>query len=369
MKLSKVMALENILGVAAVQAEIDPEGARQEVSYAVSAYRRLQLGTAEDEGISLGQAVLEMPLLDASFVQKLVLSLEALGEGGLAIKVQVEYLRQKEEQARIEAERQELLRQQREEEEAQRRLEAEHNALVVDLGNGVNLELVSIQAGRFTMGDDNGADNEKPAHRVNISPFLMGKYPVTQKQWEAVSKLPKVSIDLQAKPSHFKGDDHPVESISWHEAAEFCARLAKKTNRDFRLPSEAEWEYACRAGSTTSYSFGNSDSQLENYAWYRNNSNSQTHPVGKKKPNVWGFYDMHGNVWEWCADAWHSDYNSAPSNGKEWLNGDGSYRLLRGGSWGDDARLCRSACRRWYHPNLRSPFGFRLACSLPSPRT
>jgi formylglycine-generating enzyme required for sulfatase activity len=221
------------------------------------------------------------------------------------------------------------------------------------------------------MGDNNGYADEKPVHEVNVSAFLMGKYPVTQKQWEAVSKLPQASIGLQTRPSHFYGDNRPVEQISWHEAVEFCKRLEKKTNRQFRLPSEVEWEYTCRAGSTTSYCFGSNDSQLGNYAWLSTNSGSETHPVGQKSPNNWGLYDMHGNVWEWCADHWHSDYQGAPSDSKAWLSSDNSSsRLLRGGSWNDSSGSCRSANRGNNYPDYRfSNYGFRLACSIAPPRT
>ena len=234
----------------------------------------------------------------------------------------------------------------------------------IDLGNGVTLELVQIQSGSFTMG---GTDNkfEKPTHNVNVSAFQIGKYPVTQAQWRQVANMTEVEIKLTAEPSNFKGDNRPVEKISWYEAKEFCERLKKYTGgREFRLPSEAEWEYASRAGSKTAYCFGDSDSQLGEYAWYRENSNRETHPVGKKLPNAWGLYDMHGNVREWCADRWHSDYTGAPNNGTIWLsNNESSARLTRGGSWDVNTGLCRCAFRFLSDPDDRvSLLGFRVVC-------
>jgi len=167
--------------------------------------------------------------------------------------------------------------------------------------------------------------NEGPQHEVTISkPFYIGVTEVTQAQYEAV---------MGTNPSRFKGPTNPVESIPWNEAVEFCRRLSEKTRKAVRLPSEAEWEYACRAGTKTRFSFGDSDSVLGDYAWYGSNSGGMTHPVGQKKPNPWGLYDMHGNIWEWCAD-WDGPYSSGSSTDPQGA-GSGGFRVVRGGSWGN----------------------------------
>jgi formylglycine-generating enzyme required for sulfatase activity len=210
-------------------------------------------------------------------------------------------------------------------------------ALTLDCGNGIKLELVKIPAGSFMMGSNDGDDDEKPIHRVNVPEFLMGKYQVTKAQYEAV---------MGKNPSHFKGKQNPVEQLSWEDAQEFCKKLSQKTGRKVKLPSEAQWEYACRAGNTGKYCFGDNVDQLGKYAWYDGNSNSKTHPVGEKLANAWGLHDMHGNVWEWCEDVWHDSYNGAPSDGSAWISGgDQSRRALRGGSWIDLGIDCRSADR------------------------
>ncbi|MEA3324727.1 MAG: formylglycine-generating enzyme family protein [Euryarchaeota archaeon] len=224
------------------------------------------------------------------------------------------------------------------------------------------MKFTLIPAGEFMMGSEDGFDDEKPVHKVRIGkPFYLGTYPVTQAEWKAV---------MGNNPSHFKGDDLPVESVSWDDVQEFIKKLNEKEGTDkYRLPSEAEWEYACRAGTNTRYSFGDSESKLGDYAWYDYNSGSKTHPVGKKKPNPGGLYDMHGNVWEWVQDRWHSNYDGAPTDGSAWESGDGAHRVLRGGSWGGNARYCRSADRRHDDPGYRNSndpgyrrdyLGFRL---------
>ena len=233
--------------------------------------------------------------------------------------------------------------------------------------NSIDMEFVLIPAGEFDMGspsDEAGRDDEGPVHSVTISnEFYMGKYEVTQKEWQVV---------MGVNPSYFKGDNLPVESVTWYDVQEFIKKLNEKeeTNK-YRLPSEAEWEYTARAGTTTSYSFGDGESKLGDYAWYNDNSGDKTHPVGKKKPNPWGMYDMHGNVWEWVQDTWHAEwvqdkwhgnYNSAPTDGSAW-EGDGfSTRVARGGSWGGSARCCRSADRNTFGPNSDryDSLGFRL---------
>jgi formylglycine-generating enzyme required for sulfatase activity len=201
--------------------------------------------------------------------------------------------------------------------------------------NGVPLEMIYVPGGSFKMGspEGEGYDNERPQHDVTVPGFYIGKYQVTQAQWEAV---------MGKNPSHFKGDPAlPVESVSWNDAKEFCEKLAQMTSKAYRLPSEAEWEYACRAGTT-----GDHAGDLDAMAWYDKISGNKTHPVGQKQPNAFGLYDMHGNVWEWCEDVWHDSYKDAPSDGSAWLSGgDSSRRMLRGGSFITLARYCRSAFR------------------------
>jgi formylglycine-generating enzyme required for sulfatase activity len=219
--------------------------------------------------------------------------------------------------------------------------------LDLDCGSGVTMRLKLIPAGPFTMGSptsESGRGNDETQHSVTISqPFYMGVYEVTQAQWQAV---------MGSNPSHFTGDlNRPVEQVSWNDCQAFCQKVSAKTGKTVRLPTEAEWEYACRAGSTGRYSFGDSDSALGNYAWYYDNSGNTTHPVGQKQPNAWGLYDMHGNVWEWCQD-WYGPYSSGsvtdPSG-----PGSGEYRVLRGGSWYYIPPFCRAAVRRRLTPDNR----------------
>lgn len=224
------------------------------------------------------------------------------------------------------------------------------------------MEFVLIPAGEFMMGSPSGengrSNDESPIHKVIIEySFYMGKYPVTQKQWEKV---------MGNNPSKFKGEDRPVESVSCEDVHEFVKKLNEKEGANkYRLPSEAEWEYACRAGKQTRYSFGDDEPKLGDYAWYSNNSEAKTHPVGKKKPNSWELYDMQGNVWEWVQDKWHGNYEGAPSDDSVWENEVGSDRIGRGGSWHNDAGLCRSAYRgRLYPESCGSNLGFRLLRKL-----
>jgi formylglycine-generating enzyme required for sulfatase activity len=248
-----------------------------------------------------------------------------------------------------------------------------------DLGNGVTIEMVAIPGGTFMMGSPENepkrSSDESPQHKVTIQPFFMGKYAITQKQWAAVATFPKVKIDLQSDPSRFKGGNLPVETISWNEANEFCARLSQhcqkhSPKRNYRLPSEAEWEYACRAGTTTPFHFGDTiTTELANYngnytygsaptGEYRR----KTTEVGTFPPNAFGLCDMHGNVWEWCEDDWHNNYNSVPSNGTAWRLGDNNpMKLLRGGSWDFNPVDCRSTNRNFAsRDNHSSNYSFRL---------
>jgi formylglycine-generating enzyme required for sulfatase activity len=219
--------------------------------------------------------------------------------------------------------------------------------------NSIDMKFALIPAGEFIMGS-NEYDSEKPEHEVTISkPFYLGVYPVTQQEWNTVMKK---------NPSRFKGEHLPIESVSWNDVQEFIKQLNQKEGSNkYRLPSEAEWEYAARAGTNTRYSYGDDESKLGDYAWYDENSDSKTHPVGQKKPNPWGLYDMHGNVWEWVQDKWHDNYNGAPTDGSSWEGGDGSDRVVRGGAWYAGAGSCRSANRVSLDPGGRSSYlGFRL---------
>lgn len=248
-----------------------------------------------------------------------------------------------------------------------------------ELGNGVFLEMVSIPGGTFLMGSPSTEAgrfrHESPQNPVTVKPFYMGKFPVTQAQWKAVAALPQVSRALDCDPSYFKGDNLPVEQVSSIEAVEFCERLSKKTGRTYRLPSEAEWEYACRAGTTTPFHFG--ETITSDLANYNGNCTYASEPQGKcrKKTtpvdrfqvaNAFGLYDMHGNVWEWCADPWHDNYQGAPSDGRVRLINSDTHLWLRGGSWYANPANCRSACRSLSGPGGRhhnSSIGFRLVCT------
>jgi formylglycine-generating enzyme required for sulfatase activity len=240
------------------------------------------------------------------------------------------------------------------------RRKREARSFVQELGGGVALEMVAIPEGTFMMGsqasESHRVSREVPEHRVTVQPFYMGRFEVTQAQWRAVALLPKVDRDLNPAPSHFKGDNLPVEQVSWEDAVEFCKRLSRKTGLNYRLPSEAEWEYACRAGTTTAFAFGDTIStDLANYngtvapsggaanGTYR----GKTVPVGSLGvANGFGLSDMHGNVWEWCLDTWHWNYVGAPADGSAWVNGgDQSQRIMRGGSYFQAGDPSRSAFR------------------------
>ena len=298
------------------------------------------------------------------------------------------------------------------------------NCFTETLPNNVDLDMVSIPGGTFTMGspknEKDSRNNERPQHNVTVPPFFIGKYPITQGQWQAIASRTdlKVKIDLDEDPSYFKEPyqkdqetierwQRPVENVNWYEAVEFCQRLSKLTRRDYRLPSEAQWEYACRAmtepldlakgESYQPFYFGETlTDKLANYNASRTYADepkgegrNETTPVGQFPPNAFGLYDMHGNVWEWCMDDWHDNYDGAPTDGSAWLDSNqeenaenslestekadsaGSlqdennpYSVMRGGSWGNDPLNCRSAIRngnfrRDYHNNN---CGFRVVC-------
>ena len=222
-------------------------------------------------------------------------------------------------------------------------------------------ELVVIPAGRFMMGSNEDTD-EKPIHPVNIKQFAIGKTEVTQAQWQAA---------MGSNPSRYAncGPACPVEQVSWDDVQQFIKKLNAKTGRIYRLPSEAEWEYAARAGSQSQYSFGDSESQLGQHAWYRENSGNSTKPVAGKKANVFGLHDMHGNVSEWVEACWHDNYSGAPTDGSAWTTScTDNHRVLRGGSWNGIPTFLRSANRVRYSPDIRdSVTGFRLARTLVTP--
>jgi len=211
----------------------------------------------------------------------------------------------------------------------------------VEITNSIGMKLALIPAGEFAMGspesDDHATESEKPQHKVRITkPFYLGVHEVTQAEYEKVTG---------ENPSRFIGASNPVEHVSWHDATEFCKRLSAEEGKTYRLPTEAEWEYACRAGTTKQYSFGDAWTSLGEYAWYANNSDTKTHLVGEKKPNAWGLYDMHGNVYEWCQDRFGEDYYAGSPTDDPPGPERGAYRVVRGGCWGGVAWFCRAAGR------------------------
>ena len=237
---------------------------------------------------------------------------------------------------------------------------------------GFGPEMVTVPPGQFIMGSNDAWYNEKPVHTVSIKSFTMGKYNVTFKEYDEFCDATGRS---KPKDEGWGRGNRPVINVNWNDAKAYCQWLSDQTGKEYRLPSEAEWEYACRAGSTGKYcfgDFGDDENQLENYAWYLDNSGKKTHPVGEKKPNQFGLYDMHGNVWEWCEDSLHKNYNGAPTDGSIWSNDSDSelrvfeQRVLRGGSRINSSFGLRSAARDWCNLNTRdSDIGFRLV--TPSP--
>jgi len=226
--------------------------------------------------------------------------------------------------------------------------------LELDCGSGVTIKLALVPKGDFLMGSGEYGD-EKPPDRVKITrPFYIGVYPVTQAQYRAVTGN---------APSKFKGDSNPVQNVSWYEAEAFCGALSARAGRSVRLPTESEWEYACRAGTTTRYSFGDDEAMLGRYAWFRDNSDGKTHPVGQKQPNAWGLYDMHGNVWEWCSDWVYPGYEEACLQGPAYCG----CCVVRGGCWSNDWCECNSTRRPLGVPESGGDgSGFRVVVDLPN---
>ena len=247
-----------------------------------------------------------------------------------------------------------------------------------ELGEGVALTMVKIPAGSFLMGspedEPERSEAEGPQHEVTLGAFFMAQTPITQAQWRAVAGWQKLERDLNPDPANFKGANRPVEMVSWFDALEFCRRLSQRTGQRYGLPSEAQWEYACRAGSTTPFHFGATlTPDLANYNGnhvYGNGPKGtyreQTVEVASFAANGWGLHDMHGNVWEWCADHWHGSYKGAPTDGSAWFNPkaeEHESRLLRGGSWLNHPGYCRSACRPHHQPGgVNHYVGLRVVC-------
>ena len=243
-------------------------------------------------------------------------------------------------------------------------VEGAKSGLTLDLGGSVQMEFMLIRPGTFVMGDPEGFDDEKPVHKVTItSPFYIGKYEVTQEQWQAV---------MGNNPSYFKGPKNPVEMVTWNDCQTFMKKLNGKSTEErvqFALPTEAQWEYACRAGTTTRYSFGNDKTRLNDYAWHPGNSERRTHPAGQKKSNAWGLHDMHGNVWEWCSDWYdHLYYAKSPPRDPKGPSS-GEHHVLRGGSFARVVILpddLRRACRAAPPVDRYVMLGFRPAASVDS---
>ncbi|MDJ0900875.1 MAG: formylglycine-generating enzyme family protein [Xenococcus sp. MO_188.B8] len=259
------------------------------------------------------------------------------------------------------------------------------------LNDQVSMEMMLIPGGEFLMGapedELDSGDSKRPQHKVSVPTFFMGKYPVTQAQWRAVVAMPQVNRELKPDLSCFKGDKRPVERIKWHDAVEFCKRLSQHSGRKYRLPSEAEWEYACRAGTTTPFHFGETittdlanyrgtdNEEYEEYNWSgsygegpKGEYRKETTPVDKFGiANDFGLCDMHGNVWEWCEDDWHKNYQNAPSDGSAWVSGgDSDLHVIRGGSWNSYPNNCCSAARNGYNPEFGNyNNGFRVVCMVP----
>ncbi len=267
-----------------------------------------------------------------------------------------------------------------------------------ELGEGATLSMVFVPEGEFMMGapatELESLDSERPQHLVRVPQFFMANTPITQAQWKAVAALPQEERELNPEPSRFTGENLPVERVSWYDAVEFCQRLSKATKREYRLPSEAEWEYACRAGTETPFHFGETiTTELANYRGTdyeqyklsgsygrgpKGEYREQTTAVGNFPANAFGLYDLHGNVWEWCLDDWHKNYEGAPVDGSAWLEQYDSKtkslssdlsKVLRGGSWDYYPRYCRSAYRDRDVPAIviNNDIGFRVVCV--SPRT
>ncbi len=236
-------------------------------------------------------------------------------------------------------------------------------AKMVRIQNSLSFDMIKIEAGSFQMGS-NDYDDEKPIHKVTIkNAFELGKYAVTVGEYlHFVKATKKEKLDKWTKEK----ENHPVTDVSWNDAVEFCQWLNEQQKEYvYRLPTEAEWEYACRAGTTTKWSFGDDEKELDKYAWYYENSDKKMQPVGTKKANQWGLYDMHGNVYEWCEDDYVDSYENTPNDGTANIDKNTEGKVLRGGSWSDLADIARSAFRDRSNPTNRdNDVGFRLLRTL-----
>ena len=349
----------------AVAAEIEHQGGLNKIARTNLKPLRELLQISEAEARTIEQEALRQWQIGIQQAEK-----ERQQAEEKAKKLEEERLRQKaEEEARKESEKNTLktfsfvVVELDENQKEKSRKTAEAQFYAENLAPGIDIEMVSIPGGSFQMGspEGEGDSKEKPQHLVNVPAFYCGKYPVTQAQWKVVAGFPRVNRDLENAPSAFSGKNHPVEQISWFEAMEFCERLSGHTGKIYRLPSEAEWEYACRAGTKTPYHFGQTISpQFANYG----RSKKQTTPVGSYQvANAFGLYDMHGNVREWCLDNWHESYEDVPTDGSAWIKNENDNHILRGGSWYLNPKYCRSAFRYCYDPVFRNHFiGFRLIC-------
>lgn len=259
---------------------------------------------------------------------------------------------------------------------------------IESIDTNITLDLISIPSGQFIMGCPQGEiginSTQLPQHSVTLSSFSISKTPITQAQWAAVAQLPKIKDYLDSDPAHFKNPHHPVEQISWYQAVEFCQRLSTLTGNNYQLPTEAQWEYACRGNTTTPFHFGLTlNTNIANYSgidWIYNGKVCSKGSYGKGKQgqdrrettavgsfavaNAFGLYDCHGNVREWCLDDWYPNYENAPSDGSAWLEeGENSLKVLRGGSWNTAPKLCRSAYRTKSSPETcLYDIGFRVVC-------
>jgi formylglycine-generating enzyme required for sulfatase activity len=263
-------------------------------------------------------------------------------------------------------------------------VQIEAKYFIEKLDNNVNLEMISIPGGIFQMGttedeierlcklyNEDYFKQEGEQHGVTVQSFCFGRYPVTQAQWKAVASFPQINRELNPNPSYFQGANLPVECVSWDDAEEFCSRLSHHTKKQYRLPSEAEWEYACRAGTKTAFHFGETlKTDLANYNGEyggEGDYRKETTEVGSMKfANRFGLYDMHGNVWEWCQDHWHNSYEGAPTDESAWINTSHNTkgRILRGGSWCTGLANCRSMRRLYANSGQEhNTYGFRVACS------
>ncbi|BAY81311.1 hypothetical protein NIES267_07870 [Calothrix parasitica NIES-267] len=258
-----------------------------------------------------------------------------------------------------------------------------------DLGNGINLEMAYIPGGTFIMGapetEEGSNDSERPQHQVTVPPFYMGKYPIIREQWIAIA-MPQIDITniIANQPSFYKSKYEPIEHVDWYDAVKFCASLSKATGKRYRLPSEAEWEYACRAGTTTPFHYGETISEkLVTYkansadvdkikARWKGRMRFGSRSTGKLPPNAFGLYDMHSDFWEWCEDTEHPNYEGAPTDGSAWVHEKGCSRILRGSSWRQwqqpiQPKLlqCRSALRDYQIKEMKGyHIGFRVVCDL-----